>query len=39
MVKICLQCGRPGFDSWVGKWLSTPVFSSGEFQGQRSLAG
>ena len=30
LVKICLQCGRPGFDPWVGKipWrrecLSTP---------------
>ena len=41
---ICLQCGRPGFDPWVGKipwrrkWLSTPVFLSGGFQGQRSLA-
>ena len=32
MVKIYLQCGRPGFDPWLGKipWgrerLSTPVF-------------
>ena len=32
MVKICLQCKRPWFDSWVGKipWskdrLPTPVF-------------
>ena len=32
MVKNCLQCGRPGFDPWIGKipWrrnrLSTPVF-------------
>ena len=31
MVKIRLQCGRPGFDPWVGKiprrreWLPTPV--------------
>ena len=31
MIKICLQCGRPGFDHWVGKipWrmeqLPTPV--------------
>ena len=30
--RVCLQCGRPGFDPWVGKipwrreWLSTPVF-------------
>ena len=43
-VKI-LQCRRPGFDPWVGKipwrkkWLPTPVFWSGEFRGQRSLAG
>ena len=34
-----------GFDSWVGKifwrreWLPTPVFLSGEFHRQRSLAG
>ena len=32
-LRICLQCGRPGFHSWVGKiwWrrerLPTPVFS------------
>ena len=43
--KICLQCRRTGFDSWVGKiswrreWLPTPVFLPGEFHGQRSLAG
>ena len=36
---ICLQCGRPGFDPWVGKipWrrkrLPTPVFWPGEFHG------
>ena len=37
MVKrICLQCGRPGFDLWVGKiswrraWPPTPVSSPGE---------
>ena len=30
--RICLQCGRPGFDPWVGKspwrraWQPTPVF-------------
>ena len=42
---VCLQCGRPGFDSWVGKilwrrkWQSTLVFLPGEFHGQRSLAG
>ena len=41
--KICLQCGRPKFDSWVGKipwrrkWQPTPVFLPGEFHGQRSL--
>ena len=44
MVKICLQCGRPGFSPWVGKipwrraWLPTPVFLPGEFHGWRSLA-
>ena len=43
--RICLQCRRPGFDPWVGKipwrrkWQPTPVFLSGEFQGQRSLGG
>ena len=37
--KIHLQCGRPGFDPWVGKipWrreqLPTPVFWPGEFHG------
>ena len=37
--RICLQCGKPGFDSWVGKipWrrerIPTPVFWPGEFQG------
>ena len=42
MVKI-LQCGRPGFNPWVGKitwrreWLPTPVFLAREFHGQRSL--
>ena len=41
--KIHLQCGRPGFDPWIGKipWrreqLSTPVFWHGEFHEQRSL--
>ena len=44
-LRICLQCGRPGFDPWVGKipwireWLPTPVFWPGEFRGQRSLVG
>ena len=37
------QCGRPGFDPWVGKipwrseWLPTPVLFPGEFHGQRSV--
>ena len=45
MVKICLQCGRPGFDPWVRKiswrreWLHTLVFLSGDFHGQKSLVG
>ena len=36
MVKNHLQCGRPGFDPWVGKipwrraWQPTPVFLPGE---------
>ena len=31
-ISVCLQCGRPGFDPWVGKmpwgrkWQPTPVF-------------
>ena len=44
--RICLQCGRPGFDPWVGKipWRRaqqcTPVFLLGKNpHGQRSLAG
>ena len=42
---VCPQCGRPGFDSWVGNipWRraqpTTPVFLSGKSHGQRSLAG
>ena len=38
-------CKRCGFNPWVGKipwrraWQPTPVFLSGEFHGQRSLAG
>ena len=45
LARICLQCGRPGFDPWVGKipWrrerLSTPVFWPGEFHGLYSLWG
>ena len=44
-VKNLLQCGRPGFDPWVGKipwktaWQPTPAFLPGEAHGQRSLAG
>ena len=40
-----LQCGRPGFDPWVGKipwrraWQHTPVFLPGESHEQKSLAG
>ena len=43
--RICLQCGRPGFDPWAGKipcrreGLLTPVFLPGESHGQRSLMG
>ena len=43
--RICLQCRRPRFNSWVGKipwrreWQPTPVFLPGESHGQRSLAG
>ena len=43
--RIHLQCGRPGFDPWVGKilWrgerLPTLVFWPGEFHGQRNLMG
>ena len=42
---ICLQCGRPGFNPWVGKiswrreWQPTPVFLPGKSHGQRSLVG
>ena len=45
MVKILLQCRRPGLNPWVGKiprrreWQPTPVFWSGEFHGQSSLVG
>ena len=44
--KNCLQCGRPGFDPWVGKippWRRkrrpTPVFWPGEFHGLYSPRG
>ena len=39
ILRICLQCGRPGFDPWVGKipWrrerLPTPIFWPREFHG------
>ena len=42
---VCLQCGRPGFDPWVGKipwrrkWQSTPGLLPGKSHGQRSLVG
>ena len=43
--RIHLQCGRPGFDPWVGKilWrrerLPTPAFWPGEFHGLYSPCG
>ena len=43
--RICLQCGRPGFDPWVGKIpcrrerLPTPVFWPREFHGLYSPWG
>ena len=43
--RICLQCGRPPFNPWVGKipWrrerLPTPVFWPGEFHGLYSSWG
>ena len=43
--RIHLQCGRLGFDPWVGKipwrreWQPTPVFLPGESHGQRSPEG
>ena len=42
---ICLECGRPGFDPWVGKipwrrkWQPTPVFMPGKSHGLRSPVG
>ena len=42
-VSVCLQCGRPGFDPWVGKilwrrkWQPTPVLLPGKSNGQRSV--
>ena len=43
--RICLQCRRPGFDSWVEEilwsreWQSTPAFLPGESHRQRNLVG
>ena len=35
-----LICGLTiALDSWTRAWQPTPVFSAGEFHGQRSLAG
>ena len=42
--RICLHCGKPRFDPWVGKipwrwkWHPPTLFFPGEFHGQRSLA-
>ena len=42
---VCLQCGSPRFDPWVGKipwrrkWQPTPVLLPGEPHGLRSLGG
>ena len=42
---VCLQCGRLGFNSWVGKipwrrkWQPTPVLLPGKSYGRRSLVG
>ena len=39
---VCLQCGRPGFDPWVGKirkWQPTPVLLPGKTHGWGSLVG
>ena len=39
LVKICLQCRRPGFDPWKRKRLPTSVFWPGEFHGLYSPLG
>ena len=42
---VCLQCGRPRFNPWVGKipwkrkWQSAPVLLIGKSHRQRSLVG
>ena len=44
-LRICLQCGTPGFDPWVRKilwrrkWQLAPIFLPGKFHGPRSLVG
>ena len=44
-LRICLQCGTPGFDPWVRKilwrrkWQLSPIFLPGKFHGPRSLVG
>ena len=44
-LRMCLQCGRSGYDPWVRKITQrrerqpTPVFLSGDFHGQKSLVG
>ena len=41
LVKMCLQCGRPEFDPWVGKiaWRRKRLFWPGEFHGLYSPWG
>ena len=45
MVSVCLQCGRLGFDPWVGKipwrrkWQPIPGVRLGKSHGPRSLVG
>ena len=45
VAQLCLQCGRPGFNPWIGKipWgrerLPTPVFWPREFHGLYSPWG
>ena len=42
---ICLKCGKPRFDPWIGKiswrrrWQPTPVLLPGKFHEWRSLVG